>query len=65
MGRIACGHAISVIDFTVVNFGALPNMEFLTKASGLKVLWQKSGVAEIQEYICGTGAPKSLAMCNH
>ncbi len=60
MGRIACGHAISVIDFTAVNFGVLPNMEFLTKASGLKVLWQKSRVADIQEYICGAGAPKTL-----
>ena len=56
MGRIARGQAISVIDFTAVNFDVLPNLAFLTKVNGLKVLWRKSGVSGIQEYICGMSA---------
>ena len=38
MGRIARGQAISVIDFTAVNFDVLPNLAFLTRANGVKVL---------------------------
>ncbi len=40
MGRIAWGQAISVVDFADdVTFGVLPNMTFVRKANGVKVLW--------------------------
>ncbi len=55
MGRIACGYAIpSVIDLTEMTFDVLPNMAFLSKVNGVKVLWRQNGVSEIQEYISGT-----------
>ncbi len=57
MGRIAWGQAISVVDFEDVTFDALPNMTFIRKADGVKVLWRRSDVPGIQEYICGTSAP--------
>ncbi len=60
MSRIACGQAISVIEFTEDTFDALPNMEFLRKANATKVLWRQSGVSEIQEYICGASASEKL-----
>ena len=60
MACISRGHAISVIDFTEDTMDALPSMALLRKATGLKVLWQQSGVPEIQEYICGTSAPQKL-----
>ncbi len=62
MGRIAYGQVISVIDFTEVNFDVLPNMGFLTKANGVKVLWRQNGVSAIHEYICGTSAPQKLVV---
>ncbi len=60
MGRAAWGLAISVIDFTDVSFDVLPNITFLRKANGLKVLWRRRNVSGIQEYICGTTAPPKL-----
>ena len=60
MERIRCGRAISVIDFTEMNFDVLPNMGFLTKVNGVKVIWRQSDVSEIQEYISGTSAPQRL-----
>ncbi|KJA24813.1 hypothetical protein HYPSUDRAFT_38482 [Hypholoma sublateritium FD-334 SS-4] len=61
MPRIARGHAIATVDFTENTLDVLPDVEFIRKAHGLKVLWRKSGVAEILEHICGTGMPKNIA----
>ncbi len=60
MERNRCGCPISIIDFTDMNFNVLPNMAFLTKVNGVKVLWRQSGVLEIQEYIFGSSAPQRL-----
>ena len=59
LGRIAHGHAISVVDFTANALPPLQGMAFLKKAAGLKVLWRQRRVAGIREYICGTDEPLS------
>ncbi|KJA19375.1 hypothetical protein HYPSUDRAFT_204598 [Hypholoma sublateritium FD-334 SS-4] len=58
--RSARGHAISIVDFTKDTLDVLPDMAFLRKAVGLKVRWRQRGVAEIREYICGTGTPQKV-----
>ncbi|KJA19391.1 hypothetical protein HYPSUDRAFT_204608 [Hypholoma sublateritium FD-334 SS-4] len=58
--RIARGHALSIIDCTNDELHVLPDMKFLRKAVGLKVRWRQRGVAEIREYICGTGPPQKV-----
>ena len=55
-GRIARGQAILVVDLTEIDFDVLPDMVFLRKADGVKVLWRQRGVPGVQEYICGKDA---------
>ncbi|KJA19420.1 hypothetical protein HYPSUDRAFT_44331 [Hypholoma sublateritium FD-334 SS-4] len=60
MANIAHGHVLRVIDFTTDTLEVLPDMEFLREAVGLKVRWRQCGVADICEYICGTGEPQKV-----
>ena len=44
------------MDVAEIDFDILPNMEFLRKADGVKVLRRQRGVPGAQEYICGKDA---------
>ena len=61
MARLGRGQPISTVEYTAVTLDVLPHMVFLRKAEGVKVLWQKRGVSELQVYICGTCGPQKLA----
>ena len=60
MERIEHGYALDTVDFTEEPLDILPEMEFLGKADGLKVLWRQCGFAGVREYICGTDEAHAL-----